>query len=68
MAKISKEELKQVVSHIPAMARAHPGVKALVEFVNKTVNAVNKQHAELEELRAALQQQGLKVKPEGGDA
>jgi len=58
MALIDIEEVKDLATkHIPKMAQAHPGIKLLLQFVGKTVRAVNQLDARLKKVEAALNMQ-----------
>ncbi len=50
---IDIKEVEGMIKQIPTIARAHPGVKMLIEFVHKTVKHVNDLDARLKKLENA---------------
>lgn len=51
---IDMEEVKTMIKdHLPGFASKHPGIKLLISFVGKTVNAVNNLDARLRKIEAA---------------
>jgi hypothetical protein len=58
---IDMEEVKTMIKeHLPGFASKHPGVKLLISFVGKTVNAVNNLDARLKKIESSLGSDGTK--------